>query len=575
LHQEVNQIKTKNLKTQIMKTSILSTSGKVLLLAFLFTISALSTTSTLYAQSSQGTEFWIAFPKNYNQGNDRIIYITAEVNSVVDVNITSPPFSTTVNVTAGTLSTVNVPLAVDVSSNGIIENKGIHITSDNPVTVYGMSQEGASTDAYLALPVDAIGTDYYVMSYTKTIGTVQMTIVATEDNTSVTITPTASGGGFTAGVPGNVVMNEGQVFQLRATSGDYTGSRVVSDKPISVFGGNECVNIPVGFTYCDFIVQQMVPTSGWGQSFVTVPLATRTGGDIFRIMAGENSTDVSINGVVVANLNAGDFYETSLASTSYNRITANKPILVGQFSKSTSADGVTSDPFFALVPPDEQFLNNYIISAGTPNIPINYLNITSPSANTGSVQVDGATVPGGSWTVIPGTTFSGAQVPISSGIHTVTSNLPIGLLVYGFGPADSYGYLGGQAFGAVATVSSLSISPETGSAQVNTNQCWQATVQDNFGDPVSGVRVDFNITGPNSDKSGFAFSDASGIATFCYEGENTGTDSILAVLGALNDSAQFTWLDGTPPPVPFSNWALYMGILLMITFIVIRFRRMV
>jgi hypothetical protein len=559
-----------------MKTSILSTSGKVLLLAFLFIFSAFANKSDLYAQSSQGTEFWIAFPKNFNQGNDRQLYITAEVNAIVDVNITNPPFSTTINVTAGSLSTVNVPLAVDISSNGVVENKGIHITSDNPVTVYGMSQEGASTDAYLALPVDAIGTDYYVMSYTKTIGTVQMTIVATEDNTNVTITPTATGGGFTAGIPGNVVMNEGQVFQLRATSGDYTGSRVISDKPISVFGGNECVNIPVGFTYCDFIVQQMVPTSGWGQSFVTVPLATRTGGDIFRIMAGENITDVSINGVVVANLNAGDFHETSLASTSYNRITANKPILVGQFSKSTSADGVTSDPFFALVPPDEQFLNSYIISAGTPNIPINYLNITSPTANTGSVQVDGATVPGGAWTVIPGTTFSGAQVSISPGIHTVTSNLPIGLLVYGFGPADSYGYLGGQAFGAVATVSNISISPKTGSAQINTNQCWQATVLDNFGDPVSGVRVDFNITGPNSDKSGFAFSNANGIATFCYDGENTGTDSILAMLGALNDSAEFTWLDGTPPPpVPLSNRALYMGILLMITFIVIRFRKMI
>jgi hypothetical protein len=30
-----------------------------------------------------------------------------------------------------------------------------------------------------------------------------------------------------------------------------------------------------------------------------------------------------------------------------------------------------------------------------------------------------------------------------------------------------------------------------------------------------------------------------------------------------------------PPPVPVSNWALYLGILLMITFVVIRFRRMI
>jgi hypothetical protein len=518
-----------------------------LLLTIIFLYFFASTTP-VEAQSSRGTEFWVAFPRNYYVGiGQRLLYVTSEQNAVVNINIVDPAFSTTLNVVAGTLTTISLPVTVDLSSIGVIQSKGIHITSDNPVTVYAMSQQTATTDAYLALPVDAIGTDYYIMSYSTSIyeHPTSMTIVATEDNTSVNITPRASGGGLTAGVTGNVILNRGQTFYLEGVgfASDYTGSRVTSDKPVSVFGGVRCANIPVYEGACDFIIQQMVPTTAWGESFVTIPLATRLAGDIFRILAQENNTQVSINGIIVSTLNAGSFYETSLSSNSYNRITANKPVLVGQFSKGTTSDNVVSDPFFALVPPDEQFLSNYVVSAGTPNIPNNFLNITSPTSNTGTVKVNGTIVNASAWTAIPGTTFSGARIPVPNGIHNVTSVQPIGLLVYGFGNSDSYGYLGGQAFAAIATVSSITISPLTGSAFVQTNQCREAEVLNQFGEPVTGARVDFTITGPNSSLSGFAFTDDKGIASFCYTGEEYGDDKIDATVGSLSAGSNFTWLE--------------------------------
>jgi len=530
-----------------MKNNYNTLARKFFLLLSAFFLCFFSQVKPLEAQSSRGTEFWIAFPANIDLGGVRQLFITSEVNSVVEVNITVPAFSATVNVTAGTLASINLPVQVDVTGNGIIENKGIHITSDNPVTVYAMNQRNESSDAYLALPVDALGTDYYVMGYTRDFSfsslLAQMTIVATEDNTLVTITPTATGGGFSAGVTANVVLNAGQVFQLRsnATGADYTGSKVVSDKPISVFGGNNCTNISENLRACDHLVQQMVPTTAWGKSFVTVPLATRLAGDVFRVLASENDTEVTINGSVVANLNAGQFYETILASNTYNRITSNNPIMVGQYSRSQQADNVVSDPFFSLVPPDEQFLSSYVISAGTTNIPNNFLNITSPTSNTGNVLVNGVVVDASAWTVIPGTTFSGARIPVPNGIHTVSSIQPIGLLVYGFGSFDSYGYLGGQAFAAIATINSITISPTTGTALAGTNQCWEAEVLDQFGDPVSGARVDFDVSGPNSSKSGFAFTDADGIATFCYTGDEAGQDEIVARVGSLSASATFIW----------------------------------
>jgi len=549
-----------------MKSIHKSFSRRLGLVIALFLLFGFSQVNQSIAQSSLGTEFWLCFPGNYDGQGSRQLYITSAVNSVVNINIVNPAYANVVNVAAGTLSTVTLPYGVDLFTSGVAENKGIHITSDNPITVYGMSENFATTDAYLALPVDAIGTDYVVMSYTYNVQPSELAIVATEDNTTVTLTTTASGSGFTAGVPGNVVLNEGQTFQLMG--GDYTGSLVISDKSVSVFGGVQCVNIPTGIGACDFIIEQMTPTSSWGQSFVTVPLATRSAGDIFRVLAKESGTQVNINGALVTTLGAGAYYETSLASGTYNRITSNNPILVGQFCKGSGADGATADPFFALVPPDEQFLNSYVISAGTANIPTNFLNITSPTANTGNVQVDGNPV--GSWTPIPSTSFSGATVAISSGIHTITSVQPIGLLVYGFGYYDSYGYLGGQAFAAVATIATLDLNPPVGGASVGSNQCWTAEVLDSNGDPVSGARVDFVITGANPG-NGFAFTNALGIATYCYVGANAGNDVIVANVGALTDTATFDW--GDVPMVPVSNWALIIGIMLIVAFTIFRFKK--
>ena len=77
---------------------------------------------------------------------------------------------------------------------------------------------------------------------------------------------------------------------------DLTGSIIKSDKPIAAFGGNKCTNVPIGYYACDHIVEQLTPTSTWGQAFLTVPLATRLNGDTFRILASQDGTEVSING---------------------------------------------------------------------------------------------------------------------------------------------------------------------------------------------------------------------------------------------------------------------------------------
>lgn len=502
-------------------------------------------TNIAFAQDSKGTEFWICFPGNQQSPNPEL-YITGPVASTVTIDIPGIAFNQVVNIPAGGLQVVSIPGTAQVQSEFVVDNKGIHITATNEVTVYGMNAQQATTDAYLAFPLDAIGTEYYVLGYNRDFSfalPTQATIVATQNNTTVTITSSLTSGGFTAGVPSAIILQQGEVYQMRSLidGADYSGTKVNADKPISVFGGAQCTNISGTLRACDHLVEQMPPLSSWGKSFLTVPLATRLQGDVFRFLAQTNATSVSVNGAVVATLNAGDFFETILASGTYNRVTSNQPILVGQYSRSSEADGVTSDPFFALVPPDEQFLNSYVVSAGTANIPANYLNITSPTANIGTVMVDGVVVNAGLWNAIQATGFSGATVPVANGVHTVSSSLPIGLLVYGFGSFDSYGYLGGQSFSPVARVNSLVLAPKNGTSPVNINKCFTATVKDQFNAAVAGVRVDFAITGPNSAATGFANTNASGVADFCYIGTVAGTDNITASVGSVTDATTFVW----------------------------------
>ena len=81
--------------------------------------------------------------------------------------------------------------------------------------------------------------------------------------TTVTITPTITSGGRTSGIPYSITLEPGQTYQLRGTNGppnDVTGSHIISDKPIAVFGGHSCGNINSSSEFfCDYLVEEIPP----------------------------------------------------------------------------------------------------------------------------------------------------------------------------------------------------------------------------------------------------------------------------------------------------------------------------
>ncbi len=510
-----------------------------LALTLAFSLDTLS--HPLLAQSrpdSRGTEFWLAFPGNYVGGSTMSLFIAGDVATTGTVEIPGLAFSTAFSVTPGTVTTVTLPAAADIQTSDLVEAKGVHVVANAEVTVYGLSRIPATTDAYLGLPVDILGTEYFVMAYPAGSAP-EFAIVGAADGTAVTITPTVAAGTRAAGVPYTINLNAGETYQLRSVAGaDLTGTTISSTQPVALFGGNQCATVPPGVFFCDHVVEQIPATVTWGRSFVTVPLATRLNGDTFRILASTDATAVSINGTLAATLDAGEVLEQIIAGPS--QITSDKPILLAQFSNGTAFDNVTSDPFMMLVPPTEQFLGSYTVTTPATGFTTNFINVAARSEAVGNIILDGTVIPASAFTAIGSSGYSAAQVPVGPGTHTLSGTLPFGVFVYGFDVADSYGYPGGTSLAPVVSVTAIDLQPESATNPVGTEHCVTATVTDESQAPLAGIRVDFSVSGAN-EAEGFDVTGEVGTTQFCYTGMNGGDDTIQASVGAITDAASKSW----------------------------------
>lgn len=439
------------------------------------------------------------------------IYISSNFSTNGTVASAFPGVNQNFSVTPGIVTQLSIPAGVALSTS--TENKGIQITANDPIAVYGLNYQGATTDAYMALPTNALGMDYRVLTYKTTIGNDGscFSIVSTHDGTSLTIF------NHQTNITTNINLNKGQTYHVEAplANNDLTGSRIQSDYPVAVFGSVDGVNIPSNCTFADHIVEQMFPYYSWGKNFATVPLAGREPStDIFRITSADDGNDITVNGTLITTINTGEYYEMDLGG--YNAISASKPALLAQYAKGTNCVGIQSgDPFMMLIVPREQFLTNYTIVNVT-NFNSHWVNVVAPDYALGTIYQDGTLIPSAVFTQIGTTNFYGAQRSVAVGSHTFTSTFPFGVFVYGWNSVNSYGYPGGCSLSPVGTVNSITLSPDTSYGQLNiTNICLTANVKDNFTNPVAGVLVNFYVSGINP-LVGNGFIDASGNAQYCY-----------------------------------------------------------
>ncbi len=349
-----------------------------------------------------------------------------------------------------------------------IENKGVRILSSGNVSVYAFNERFRSADGTVVLPITTLGKDYYITSHFQEVSGLQnqglnrnnestLLIVGVEDNTEIEITPKVATPGRPKDVPYTITLNTGQSYQLKARE-DLTGSRVrvvganANDcKNIAVFSGNKWTAVGDCGQANDHLFQQAYPVNTWGDEFLHVPFDGRNSGEIVKVLASEDNTEVFVDGLSQGTINSSEFLQFDFSHTTSAFIVGSKPISVTTFAKSMACNlpgngANIGDPFMITYSPNQQKLEEITFNAiELQSIDAHFVNIITDAVAVNGTLLDGQNV-GAQFTPFPSNPdFAFARIRISQGVHRLTN--PDGFIayVYGFGQIESYGYAVGAS----------------------------------------------------------------------------------------------------------------------------------
>ncbi|MEO3403503.1 PKD domain-containing protein [Mucilaginibacter sp. CAU 1740] len=566
--------------------------------------------------TNQGTEFYTAYMAHVNGasgeagaingGSQMQLYITSDVNTAATVEVADGSFTSTFQITAKSVTAVAIPASAFLGGQGKFL-KGVHIKSIKPIAVYAHIFAQSVSGATLLLPVNTLGKDYLSINFTQISNSTNtgggngggggggggnegkpsystFAVIATEDNTTVEITPSqVLLDGTPAGVPFTLNLKKGEVYQALSAT-DLTGTRVRSIvtangscKKIAVFSGSSKISIGCMGTNgsSDNLFQQVYPLSVWGKNYMTVPLKNRAY-DVFRVIPSMPGTSINLNGNNIQI--TGSYYE--FKSSAPNVITSNNPIQVAQYAITenegndcTVLQGDVGDPEMIYLTPIEQTLDHVTLNS-TSNFEItrNYINVIIKSAAVPTFSLDG--VPYTNFTVMTGAAdYSYAQISVGAGVHNIKASDGFNAIAYGFGEKESYGYAAGTNLKDLNEFIAL-LNPDNKTIQLNgcanTNYKLQLTL------PYQTTQITWDLKDgsvplvvDNPIPTGTIVKDSKTLYTYEYPGQKTYTDGDYSVVATVfnpvadecgsNETIEFDFNISVPPVVAFNVGSACQG----------------
>jgi len=422
--------------------------------------------------SNKGKEFWLGYGNHqemYNTNKQGMtVYITSDVNTNATVEIAGINFKRTVAVTAFQITQVDIPNTANLDKEGK-SSLGIHVTADKSVVVYAHIYYASVSGATLCLPVATLGREYYSVNYTQlaqpgvsSTSYSYFFITATEDNTTIEITPAANTiGGKPAGVTFTEVLNKGEVYQVLSNT-DLTGSTIKSVntgtgcKRIAVFCGSGRLGIGCGTTNAavgssDNLFQQMYPVSTWGKKYITVPSKNRPKNYYRIISTNPGIANVRLNGQPIAATSFINNFYYEFVGTSTNLIESDAPVLVAQYFTTQSCGESTGygDPEMIYLNPVEQTISDVtltsmrLLNVSTRNLHFINIVVKNTPAALNSMQVDGVLI-GSEFQPLPqDNNYAFTQKDVLIGTHRIVCDSGFNAIAYGFAGTESYGYSAG------------------------------------------------------------------------------------------------------------------------------------
>nr|WP_321451654.1 T9SS type B sorting domain-containing protein [uncultured Carboxylicivirga sp.] len=335
---------------------------RLLLISYL---SSLLFSMSLIVNAQVGKEFWFVAPEVTDQHGDEpvVLRFTTFANpATITISMPSNSGFSDVVLNYGKYTHDNYVLNKHDVENypaDAINNKGILITSTEDISVYYEVADDGNPDKFTLKGYNALGLDFMVPSqnlfanwpYANNDANEKADIVATEDNTEISIIPSVDITGHKAGEEYTITLNRAQTYCIEcrdiSPGGSLAGTKINANKRIAVTISDDSIYELEKYDHPrDLIGDQLIPISVIGYSYVVVntskaPNSNNHQNNINKIfiMAVEDNTHVFVNNTVqvATTIDAGELYSFDLSSQNAY-ITSPKPIYVYQVAGLVNAD---------------------------------------------------------------------------------------------------------------------------------------------------------------------------------------------------------------------------------------------
>jgi len=429
---------------------------KNLLLLFLTLILCYNT----YSQIDQ--EFWFVAPDIDSGHGDNPIFMristmedTSEIVLRMPANLGFTPI--TQKILPYTTYSINLTTWLNLIENtppNQVLKRALLLTSNHSVTAYYECANESNPGIFSLKGKNALGTDFYIVSqndYINQVGKEEFDIVATEDNTNVTITVTADITGHSAGETFTVTLMKGETYSARAVSSSanvsLAGSHITSNHPIAVTWMDDSIRTG-GW---DVVGDQTIPVNLLGKEYIAIKgyadnVPPNDDDERVFILATRDSTRISIDGAAVATLNTGEQYDYGIPAenkTAY--IKTSGPCYVMHLSGHPGEAG-------ASILPQDSCTGSSRVGFARTNDNVFALLILTRNGNQDSFYLNGdntlitaadfAPVPGtgNNWVYFRQTNIPTSEVPVGGNmIENTKGTFHLGVL-HMTGQSSEYGY---------------------------------------------------------------------------------------------------------------------------------------
>ena len=274
---------------------------------------------------------------------------------------------------------------------------------------------------------------------------------------------------------------------MQLTQGpELTGSPIQSTKPIGMWGGASCLNVPVTQFACDSAQQQIPPVKAMGNEYVAIRYRNRQGGaggeemPPWRIVGMVDGTQLTYDpgpppGAPTV-LGLGNVFEfNSPGYFTVHSQDADHPFYLAAYMTGAELFNGEGDPEWVNVIPSAQYLDDYVLFTDPTYSETELVVIRKPSKEGmfADVNLDCAG-PLVGWQQLGAYQWTRADLvtgdfqnvgACSNGRHEIKSDLPFGVTVWGWGSAAaqfmtqyvSYAYPAGAS---VAQINTVVVVPE-------------------------------------------------------------------------------------------------------------------